>query len=317
MDLLHTALMLSKITCPSGFEQAALDAIAEIARTYTSDLRRTAAGSLLVHRPGRGRRVLLAAHADTTGFFTTRQEACGVFRFEAFGPADARLLTGMPVVSVRGTRGIIGADFGAEPEKLTLSQLFIDAPGAAPSEAFVPALPADTADGLFYAPFLAPVLSAAVLLDVLAEAPADADVSLVFTAQHMPGARDASAAAFLAAPEFAVTIDAIPARDLPGGDGSVSLRGGVVISHQSGRAIADPALTKALIEAADGPVQHDFAGPAVSNLAAIQRTGAGIPAAAAGFAMRSFGGALSCAAIADAEALSRTLQAFLVHTLSE
>ena len=96
-----------------------------------------------------------------------------------------------------------------------------------------------------------------------------------------------------------------------GGDGAVALGGGVVVSHQAGRAVADPALTDALVRAADGAVQHDFAGPPVSDLAAVQKTGAGVPTAAAGFAVRGAGSLQERAAVADAEALSRTLQAFL------
>lgn len=311
MDLLKTALALSSIPAPSGFERAAIDAIADLARAYASDMRRTSAGSLLVRRPGRGRRVMLVTHADTSGFLTTFRENCGALRFGTLGPVDVHLALGAPVVSTRGTRGVIAADDGADPAKITKTQLYLDAPGAALSEAFAFSAPGYSADGILTAPALSAALSAAVLLDVMAEAKADADVTFVFTAQHMLGARDTSAAAFTAAPEFAVTVGGIPARDVPGGDGAVALGGGVVVSHQAGRAVADPALTDALVRAADGAVQHDFAGPPVSDLAAVQKTGAGVPTAAAGFAVRGAGSLQERAAVADAEALSRTLQAFL------
>ncbi len=148
----------------------------------------------------------------------------------------------------------------------------------------------------------------------MAEAKTDADVSFVFSAQHMLGARDAAAAAFTVAPELTVTIDGIPAGDIPGGDNTVALGGGAVICHQAGRAITDLALTGALIRAAGAPVQHDFAGPLVSNLAAVQKVGAGIPTASAGFAVRGAGCPQERAALADAAALSHMLQAFLAES---
>ena len=311
MNLLKTALALSSIPAPSGFEQAAIDTIADIARAYASDMRRTSAGSLLVRRPGHGRRVMLITHADTVGFLTTFREDCGALRFGTLGPVNVHLAMGSPVVSTRGTRGVIAADDGAEPEKLAKTQLYLDASGAELSEAFAFDAPGYVADGILTAPALSAALSAAVLLDVMADAKTDADVTFVFTAQHMLGARDASAAAFTAAPEFAVTIDGIPARDVPGGDGTIALGGGVVVSHQAGLAVADPTLTDALVRAANDAVQHDFAGPLVSDLAAIQKTGVGIPTTAAGFAVRGTGSLQERAAVADAEALSRALQAFL------
>ena len=315
MDLFKTALALSSIPAPSGFERATVDAIADIARAYASDMRRTSAGSLLVRRPGRGRRIMLVTHADTCGFLTTFREDSGALRFGTLGPVNVHLALGSPVVSTRGTRGVIGADDGAEPANLTKTQLYIDAPGATLSEAFAFAAPGYSENGIATAPALSMALSAAVLLDVMAEAKTDADVTFVFTAQHMLGARDTAAAAFTAAPEFAVTIDGIPACDIPGGNGTVALGGGIVISHQAGRAIADPALTNALLRAACGTVQHDFAGPAVSDLAAVQKVGAGIPTAAAGFAVRGSGSLQERAAIADAKALSHTLQALLAGDL--
>ncbi len=317
MDLLKTALMLSSIPAPSGFEQAAVNAIAEIARAYASDIRRTPAGSLMVRRPGHGRRVMLVTHADTSGFLTTYREDSGPLRFGTLGPVDIPTVFGAPVISTRGTRGVIGADFGSDSSKLTKAQLYIDAPGAQLSEAFALDATGYCMEGAVNAPALTSALSAAVLLDVMADAKTDADVTFVFTVQHMLGARDAGAAAFTVAPEFAVTIDGIPARDVPGGDRAVALGGGGVISHQAGRAVADPILTEALTCAAKAPVQHDFTGPAVSDLAAIQRVGAGIPTAAAGFAVRGAGTPLARAVLADAEALSQTLQVFLADGIPE
>ena len=316
MDLLQTALMLSDIPAPSGFEQAAVDAIADLARTCTSDIRRTPAGSLLVRRPGNGRRIMLSTHADTAGLLTTCRERDGIFRFGVLGPLDICAVSGAPVVSTRGTHGVIGVDFSVETAKLTKTQLFLDAPDAAVSEAFVLSASGSSKGGFVTAPALTRALSAAILLDVLTRTETEADLTLVFSAQHMLGARDAAAVAFTVAPELAVTIDGIPARDIPGGDGTVALGGGAVVSHQAGRAIADPALTEALLHAAEGPVQHDFAGPLVSDLAVIQRSRTGVPTAAAGFAVRGAGLLQERAALADAEALSRLLQNFLLQNQS-
>lgn len=316
MDLLKTVLALSGIPAPSGFEQAVIDAIAELARAYASDMRRTPAGSLIVRRPGHGRRIMLITHADALGFLTTYREDSGALRISPLGPVDIHTALGALLVSIRGTHGIIGADFGVKPSELTKSQLYLDADGAELSEAFTFSAPANYTNGVISAPALSATLSCAVLLDVMAEAKTDADVSFVFTAQHMLGARDAAAAAFTVAPDLTVTVDGIPSRDIPGGDGTVALGGGAVICHQAGRAITDLALTGALIRDAAGPVQHDFAGPLVSDLAALQKVGAGIPTASAGFAVRGTGYQQERAALSDAEALSRMLQTFLAESPS-
>lgn len=302
LNLQELAFRFAAIPAPSGFAAARLDAIAEAAAPYAAEIRRTPGGSLIVHRAGTGRKVALCTHVDDPGFLVTYREENGTMRVNPLGYTDFTAVFGAPVVSTKGVPGALSA---ANPKDLKASDLLLTPFGeAATGDAFVLANAAAVHGDLIVGAGVTASLSAAILLEVLADMDMSADVTLVFTGHHALGARDAAPAMELAAPDVAVTLSALPA-------GAVKCGGGVAVCHQAGRAISDPALLGALTEAA-GDVQHDFKGAVVSDLAVIQRVGAGIPAAAVGYAAHDLGTQVERANLRDAEQMAEMLKKFLL-----
>ncbi|MBE6935011.1 MAG: M42 family metallopeptidase [Ruminococcaceae bacterium] len=296
------AFRFAAIPAPSGFAAGRLDAIAEAAAPYAPEIRRTPGGSLLLHRPGTGRKIALCTHVDDPGFLATYREESGAMRVNPLGFDNLPAAYGAPVVSSKGVPGVLSA---GNPKDLKAADLLLTPFGEAETgDAFVLASPAAVHGDKLVGAGIAAGLSAAILLDVLADMDMSADLTLVFTGHHMLGARDAAPAIELAAPDVAVTLSALP-------EGAVKCGKGAAVCHQSGYAVSDPALLAQLTEAAD-EVQHDFKGGAVSDLSAIQRVGAGVPAAAIGYAVQDPGTLIERADLRDAEKVAEMLKKFLL-----
>ena len=75
---------LCAVKSPSGFEGEISRVIKEIVEDAGLSCESDALGNLFVRRRGNGRRVLLAAHMDTTGFLATFIDKDGFVRFRFF-----------------------------------------------------------------------------------------------------------------------------------------------------------------------------------------------------------------------------------------
>ena len=79
--------LLQKLVPPvsvSGREEEISRVIETLAKPY-GQISRDHLGNLVVHKPGNGRRILLAAHMDTIGLIVTHVDEKGFVRFAAIG----------------------------------------------------------------------------------------------------------------------------------------------------------------------------------------------------------------------------------------
>ena len=194
-------------------------------------------GNLHVHVPGRGPKLLIAAHMDAPGVIVTRVEATGLARLTQLGAAAAPAdLVGAVVRFEDGGRAIIGCDRPKDGKEIEADLLFLH-PGLAPAAA-KKRLPVGSVGGLDGGAGRLGDYWCGDNLDDRAGCAAVAaavlhrgrglryDLHVVFTAQSELGARGAATGTFGIEPDVAVAVDVAYAGD---GAGAVSTGAGPCI----------------------------------------------------------------------------------------
>jgi len=177
-----------------------------------------ATGSLHLHRPGSGPRLLLVAHMDAPGVIVTRVDAAGLGRVALLtGRAPAELI-GAPIRFEDGTTGVLGADRprgGKEPVELEADQLFLESGLGAKAAKRLRTGSVGAIDDralrlgdLWCAANLDNRAGCAAVVAALGTARATRyDLHVVFSAQSELGARGAATSAFGVDPDLAVVVD--------------------------------------------------------------------------------------------------------------
>ncbi|MBQ8003657.1 MAG: M20/M25/M40 family metallo-hydrolase [Oscillospiraceae bacterium] len=311
------------VKSPSGFEGEMARVIAEMADeaglTHCTD----ALGNLVVRRPGVGKRVLLDAHMDTTGFLATYVDEKGFIRFDALGGLCPAELHNTPVEFLDGTCGTVSYEQKTALKDRKISSFFIDIGAADEKEARKRVLPGDAAvfsGGIrelsgkkISAPYLDNRLGCAVALyTVMSLADCAYDVYAAFSVQEEVGCRGAKTAAYATDVDFAIVLDVTDACDSPGfeGYGEVKMGSGAAIKIMDKAAIAHPAIVSALIRCAEEnkiSYQRDVITIGGTDAGSIHLTRNGIPTGGISVPVRYMHSPAEVADLEDAEAAAKLL----------
>ena len=250
--------LLRKLISPvavSGRETAVSDLIAELAAPC-GEISRDRMGNLVVHKPGAGKRVMVAAHMDSIGVMVNYVDDKGFARFANLGGMQLVSMIGQRVRFENGTVGVVCVDRGVELRDLKPEHLYLDTAG-------VPVEIGDTAaycaEPLFVgskviSPYLDNRLGCAVCLralELLRET--DNELYFVFTAQEEVGCRGAKPAAYAIQPDLALVVDICGVPDTPGEKkkNALTLDGGPVVKLMDWSHIAHPAVVSLLEQTAE------------------------------------------------------------------
>lgn len=248
--------LLQKLVPPvsvSGREEEISKVIETLAKPY-GQISRDHLGNLVVHKPGNGRRILLAAHMDTIGLIVTHVDEKGFVRFAAIGGLRLVPMIGQRVKFESGVVGIVCYDRGTEPGDLTVDKLYVDTAGA---KVEIGETAAFCAEPLFagrkvISPYLDNRLGCAVCLKALELLKhTDNDIFCVFTVQEEVGCRGAKPVAYTITPDLAIAVDICGLADFPGEDkpNSLTVEGGPVIKIMDAGVICHPTVVSMLEEA--------------------------------------------------------------------
>lgn len=248
--------LLQKLVPPvsvSGREEEISRVIETLAKPY-GQISRDHLGNLVVHKPGNGRRILLAAHMDTIGLIVTHVDEKGFVRFAAIGGLRLVPMIGQRVKFESGVVGIVCFDRGTEPGDLTVDKLYVDTAGA---KVEIGETAAFCAEPLFagrkvISPYLDNRLGCAVCLKALELLKhTDNDIFCVFTVQEEVGCRGAKPVAYTITPDLAIAVDICGLADFPGDDkpNSLTVEGGPVIKIMDAGVICHPTVVSMLEEA--------------------------------------------------------------------
>ncbi len=272
----------------SGGEKAVAEMLSAQAAFFGDEVFRDAMGNVIIHRKGTGARVLLAAPMDTPGLLVTHVEENGRLRFGKIGDWPKGGFLGCPMRLSGESRGVLAFERDEE-DRRDWADGFLDIGADSREQALEITAPGDRAlfEGELVvmgqrvrAPHLSGRLGCAVLLSVLerlAGENVNTDLYIAFLAQSRLGARGAGAAAHAVNPEWALTLDAVPADD--GRKTGVRLGAGPVIALTAGRAICAPVMVERLRNAA--LVSHVACQTAAieqnaADAGVIQKTGSGV-----------------------------------------
>ncbi len=263
-------------------------------------------GNLMATKRGTGQydmRVLVDAHMDEVGLLITDIDSGGNLKFTNVGGFDDRALLGKVVqVGPDKITGVIGAraihllKSGERSKVVRMDAMRIDI-GAKNKEAAATRVKVGD-----YAAFVTPYeeleggrtaigkafdnrAGCAALVELLRGERYPFDLVASFSVQEEVGLRGARVAAFNARADAALVLECTPAYDLPNEKDvspNVALGKGVSIYVMDARTIQDPRFVAHIMAAGDAqgiPYQVRQPGGGGTNTGAIQRAGAGIPAA--------------------------------------
>lgn len=314
---------LYEVKSPSGFEGEMAKKIAEIAGVSGLECRTDALGNLIVRRKGEGKRVLLDAHMDTTGFLATYTSEEGFVRFDVLGGLKPENFNNTPVEFLNGASGTISCEQKVKPADRKISSMFIDIGAKDADNAREIVLPGDAAvfsgsvtelsGGRIRAPYLDNRLGCAIALYAITHLDKCIyDVYAVFSVQEEVGCRGARTATFDVEPDFAIVLDVTDACDSPGYDGygEVKLGGGAAVKIMDRAAIAHPSIVEALCKCAEESniaYQRDIVTVGGTDAGSIHLTKSGVPTGGISAPVRYMHSPSEVADVADVEACARLL----------
>ncbi|WP_394273016.1 M42 family metallopeptidase [Butyricicoccus sp.] len=318
-DIFETFRTLSTAFGPSGREHGIAETITEIIadtvpRIGDWDHRTDAMNNLIYHRPGKGKKVLLAAHMDSIGIVVTHIDDNGFARFAQVGGLMLGDLIDCRVRFANGTRGVISFEEKTEYKNLGFDNLFLDigAKDKAQAEASIQVGDFAVFDGEPFAqgdiicgPYLDNRIGCLTLIAAMAQMEqTDCDLYVAFTAQEEVGLRGAQTAAFAVQPDYAIAVDVTDTGDMPERKYPMAVRlgEGPAVKVMDRSVICDNDVKQALYRAAEQtgiPVQREIMEFGGTDTGVIQRTAGGVKAGAVSIPTRYIHSPNEMASISD------------------
>ena len=290
---------LTEAASPSGRENNVKNIIVNEAQKLGYEISFDALGSVIVHRHGKGKKLMLAAHMDEIGIIAAYADEHGFIRFGGIGGLEVKNLPSQRVRFENGVIGVIGADeeFEKKPE---ISKLYIDIGANGKNHALSRISIGDTA--VFVGDFYTDgdiIVSKAIddragcyiLLKAMENvSESENDLYFVFTAQEEVGTRGAKTAAYSIMPDYAIAVDVTDTGDIPSCEPSdVKLGSGAAIKALDRSVISDREVFSSLKELADKnsiPHSTEIMLDGGTDTGAIALTGGGVKAGAVSLPVR-------------------------------
>ncbi len=305
---------------PSSHENSVRDFI-ENELKDSCEVSRDNIGNLIVHIPGPGKRLLLAAHMDEIGVMVTFIDDKGFLRFTPVGgltPAN------LPFKRVKFPGGVVGVIGYAE--KVEIKNMYIDIGASSKEEAEKLVKIGDMAE--FETVFhknervvtsgkLDDRAGCAILLELAKKIKNPAcDLFFAFTVQEEVGLKGAGPAAFGTEPDMAIAVDVTGTGDTPDSDPmAVCLGGGAAIKVKDGGMMASPKVRDLLEDIAKKhniPCQLEILSGGTTDGAKMQITGGGVPTGAVSVPTRYIHTPSETAAVKDIEAVKNLLEKLIM-----
>ncbi|MBR0366274.1 MAG: M42 family metallopeptidase [Clostridia bacterium] len=277
---------------PSGRENAIRDIIIGEAEKLGYEVKTDALGSVIAHKTGGGKKLMLDAHMDEIGVIAAYTEDSGFIRFGAVGGLEVKELHKRRVRFPNGVTGVIAAEDEKFEKKAELSGLYIDIGARDKAAAAELVSPGDTAvfDGGFVlgkdtviSKALDDRAGCYMLLKVMKKVKnSPNDLYFVFSVQEEVGLRGAKTAAFEVMPDYAIAVDVTDTGDTPSCKPmDVKLGGGAAIKVMDRSVMCDTHVTatlRSLAEQGGIPYQNEIMTEGGTDAGAIAVTGGGVRA---------------------------------------
>ena len=289
MDLLKK---LTEIDAPAGREFVAHEFIKAEAEKLGYEVTTDALGSVIAHKKGNGKKLMIAAHIDEIGIIANYIDENGFIHFGRLGYLHQKDLNNRRVRFANGTVGVIGANEEKYEEKQDISNMFIDIGANTREEAekFVKAGDTAVFEGSFMtvgdtiiSRALDDRLGCYILFKAMEEVKdSKNDLYFVFTAQEETGMRGAKTSTYTIMPDYGIAVDVTTSFDTPGSAPSdVKLGSGAAINNKDHFVICDRDVIKTLRNLAEEnsiPYTNIVKSEGGNDGGAIALTGGGVKA---------------------------------------
>ncbi|WAH35121.1 zinc-binding metallopeptidase family protein [Alicyclobacillus dauci] len=309
-------LKLAKEIAPSGSERAFQSQLLAEVQDVADNVHVDTLGNGIARKNGEGPHIMLAAHADEPGVMVVDIDDEGFLRLIAVGNLDPKHLLHRQVAFTNGVRGSIELEEKVKVADATYDHLFVDIGATSKEDALgrvyiglagvVVNDVTELGERKLVGRALDNRVGCAVAIQAFRElAAANRNVTLVFTAQSVVGARGARTAAYQIAPDLALIIDAAPASDVPDGKRtSLKLGGGPAVKIMDGTAIVPIDVKDHLIETAKKAnltVQYEVWPGGQSDVGSVQLSVDGIRIGGVSYPARYVGSTQTVVDLQDVE----------------
>ena len=314
---------------PSGYEGPVRAVIEQEIGPYVDELRVDALGNLIAVKHGDGKRIMLSAHMDQTGFIVTDADEHGFLRVHNVGWPRRLHALNRHLVFENGVNGVLSYEVeGHKADDSTMKAMFVDIGAYSREEALSRVQIGDMAVytcevcmltcDVMSAPAMDNRAGCALLIEaVKALGDCPNEVVAVFSTQEEVGLRGAGAAAYDVRPDFAVALDVTPTGDTPKTERqSVKLGGGIAVKIMDSSIICAPDVVTALEQAGDrAGVKHqrEVLTRGGTDAGAIHQSRGGVPTGALSVPCRYVHSATEVISLSDVAAGITLLTNFLMH----
>ena len=306
---------LTQTDAVSGREESVLKIIENEIKPLGYEVSYDGLGSLIAHKKGNGKKLMIAAHTDEIGVISNYIDDNGFVKFGAVGGLDVNELLKRRVRFENGVTGIISS-LQKDATKTEISKLYIDIGAKDKAEAEKMVSVGDTAvfDGEFVlneGTVISKALDDRVGCYILIRAmekikSSDNDLYFVFTSQEEVGCRGGKTASFTVMPDFAIAVDVTDCNDTPDSEkGDVKLFGGAAIKVMDRSVMCDMHIVNTLRNLADKekiPYTNEIMTDGGTDAGAIALTAGGVKSGGISVPVRYIHSPSELAAISDINA---------------
>lgn len=281
---------LTEFDAPSSRERDLCEFIATKSKEMGYDVTYDGLGSVIAHKKGKGKKLMVAAHVDEIGIIVNYIDDKGFIRFGAVGGLQVKEIAKRRVKFSNGTVGIIACD--GNVEKPEIAKMYIDIGAKTKEEAEKYVCVGDTAT--FTGDFAKSgdtVISKAlddragcyILLKAMESIKnSENDLYFVFTTQEEVGLRGGKTSAFSVMPDYAIAVDVTGTGDTPDAPKmDVRMGEGCAIKVMDRSVMCHPEVVdtlRALAEKNNIPYTNEILTFGGTDAGAIALTGAGVKA---------------------------------------
>lgn len=326
---------LSDADAPSGFEGKLRQIIKEELENYVDEIKVDRLGNVIVHKEGKGKKLLLNAHMDEAGFIITGFNEDGTLRFDSIGEIETKAVPSKLVrigdSNIKGVIGVKPVHLQSKEERdksASFNNLCIDI-GVDSSEEAKRIIElgeyavfhtefSSFGGGYIRGKALDNRLGCAALIEVLkGEYKNCCDLYASFNVQRQIGTRGAYTAAYKVNPDICITIETEEALDIlgvPENKLDVMLNKGAVISLMDKNTLYSPEIIeeiKALATYNNIPYQFKKRKGENGDSLAISLSREGIKVAQIGIPARYINTPVNIASIEDYLSTIRLIKTWL------
>ncbi|NLL04778.1 MAG: M42 family metallopeptidase [Clostridiaceae bacterium] len=300
----------------SGNEEGIRETIINEIKNDIQEISVDTLGNLIAIKPGKGKKIMVAAHMDEIGVMATYIDEKGFIRFANIGGVSSFVSVGQKVRFKNGTIGAVFYEDKLEDMKnLKLSKMYIDIGAKDKNEAEKSVRIGDVAcfmgdavrqSDMVFSKAIDDRSGCAVLIKAIKELPqTDNEIYFVFTVQEELGLRGAKTAAYQLKPDMAIAVDVTATGDTPEAQlMEVKCGYGPAIKIKDRSIICHPEVKKLLEQSANNiniPYQYEVLEFGGSDPGAIHISAGGVPSGAISIPCRYVHSPVEAASLEDME----------------